>query len=73
MVFKPTFTDYELSPFTGMTRESWIEAGKYLLEGVFRHIETFESPVVVFRKETKLHIRIWMHRRTYRRRNSRDV
>ena len=33
MAFKPQTFDYEKSPFTGLVRESWIEAGKYLLEG----------------------------------------
>ncbi len=27
MKFKPKHTDYSLSPYTGLTRESWIEAG----------------------------------------------
>ncbi|MCR5409476.1 MAG: DUF2264 domain-containing protein [Lachnospiraceae bacterium] len=54
MVFKPTHTDTNLSPFTGMTRESWIEAGKYLLEGVFNNIRDFEAPVVLPRTETEI-------------------
>lgn len=39
-MFKPSSPDFELSPFTGMTREGWIEAGKYLLEGVFKNISS---------------------------------
>ena len=30
MRFEPKTLDYELSPYTGLTRESWIEAAKYL-------------------------------------------
>lgn len=52
MPFKAKQTDYELSPYTGLTRESFIEAGEYLLEGIFRHIKSFDAPVVVARQET---------------------
>ena len=34
MIFEPKTLDLELSPYTGLTRESWIEAGEYLLHGV---------------------------------------
>lgn len=51
MTFKPKTLDYELSPFTGLTRESWIEAGEYLLTGVFQNIHSFDDPVVMPRKE----------------------
>ena len=52
MYFKPKTLDYTLSPYTGMVRESFIEAGKYLLEGVFRNIRRMEDPVIVPRRET---------------------
>lgn len=54
MTYKPTSTDFELSPYTGLTRESWIEAGKYLLEGIFRHIPSMDAPVVLPRRETEI-------------------
>ena len=54
MEFKPTNLDYNLSPYTGLTRESWIDAGKYLLTGIFTHIESMDAPVVVPRKETEV-------------------
>ncbi|MDE6411456.1 MAG: DUF2264 domain-containing protein [Clostridia bacterium] len=54
MAFKVTKTDYKLSPYTGMTRESWIEAAKYLLENLFLNIKNFTDPVVVPRTETKI-------------------
>ena len=50
-VFEPKHVDYELSPYTGLTRESWIEAAEYLLGGIFRNIKDFEDPVVMPRKE----------------------
>lgn len=54
MIFKPTTLDYALSPYTGLTRESWIEAGKYLLTGMFNHIPSLEAPVIMPRHETEI-------------------
>ena len=54
MVFKPKYTDYELSPYTGLTRESWIEAAEYLLGGIFGNIKDSEDPVVMPRYETEV-------------------
>lgn len=54
MKFEPKTLDYELSPYTGLTRESWLEAGKYMLEGIFRNIDDFDKPVVMPRKETEI-------------------
>lgn len=51
MIYKPAHLDYELSPYTGLTRESWIDAGVFLLTGVFRNINSYESPVVLPRSE----------------------
>lgn len=52
--FVPRHTDYERSPYTGLTKESWLEAGVYMLDGIFKHIKTFDSPVVMPRKETQI-------------------
>lgn len=54
MVFQPKTTDFILSPYTGLTRQSWIEAGEYLLQGIFQNIKSFDDPVVMPRKETKV-------------------
>ena len=54
MAFVPKTLDYTVSPYTGLTRQSWIEAGMYLLQGVFQNIAHFEDPVVMTRKETKV-------------------
>ncbi len=54
MRFEPKTLDYELSPYTGLTRESWLEAGRYLLEGIFQNIKDFQDPVVMPRKETQI-------------------
>lgn len=54
MVFEPKTIDFEKSPYTGLVRESWIEAGEYLLQGIFGNIKSFDDPVVMPRKETKV-------------------
>lgn len=38
--------DFELSPSTGMTRRHYIECARYILERAFRHVPSFESPIV---------------------------
>ncbi len=54
MTFEPKTTDYNLSPYTGLTRQSWIEAAEYLLGGVFNNIQNIEEPVVMPRYETEV-------------------
>ena len=52
--------DYNLSPYTGLTRESWIEAGAYLLSGIFQDVESVQNPIVVKRTETEITYRKYM-------------
>ncbi len=54
MAFQAKTLDFELSPYTGLTRQSWIEAGEYLLQGIFDNIKSFDDPVVMPRKETEV-------------------
>ena len=54
MHFSPEHPDFELSPYTGLTRKHWIDVGKYILEGVFRHVKTMDDPVLVPRYETEV-------------------
>ncbi len=54
MRFEPRTLDYMTSPYTGLVRESWLEAGKYLLEGIFRNLKSMDDPVIVPRKETQV-------------------
>lgn len=54
MRWEPKTVDYDLSPYTGLTRDSWLEAAEYLLSGIFQHIRRFEDPVVVPRQETEI-------------------
>ena len=37
--------DFQLSPFTGMTKKHYIECGKYLLERAFKHVDSLETPI----------------------------
>lgn len=54
MVFKVEEPDYDVSPYTGMTRKHWIDAGRYILKGIFSNIHSIDDPVVMPRKETKV-------------------
>lgn len=54
MGFEPENLDFEKSPYTGLTRKHWIDAAKYMLDGIFQHIETMDDPVIVPRYETKI-------------------
>lgn len=70
MAFQVNHPDYALSPFTGMTRRHWLEAGEYLLQGIFQHIKTFDDPVVVPRQETSITYphsadAVWEHKAEY--------
>ena len=37
--------NYELSPYTGMDRQAWIDAAEYLLSGAFTYIKTLDDPM----------------------------
>lgn len=37
--YMPASADYEHSPYTGFGREAWIDAGRRLLDGYFRHLD----------------------------------
>lgn len=42
-VFQVKNPDYTRSPYTGMTRQHWIEAGEYLLKGAFSYIHCLDD------------------------------
>lgn len=44
-VFKINNPDYELSPYTGMTKQHWKDAALYLLEGAFSYIHNLDDPM----------------------------
>ncbi len=37
--------DYKQSPYTGMTRQHWLDAASYLLEGAFGYISNLDDPM----------------------------
>lgn len=37
--------DFELSPYTGMTKKHYIECAKYLLERAFKYVDSIETPL----------------------------
>ncbi|MBL4937153.1 DUF2264 domain-containing protein [Clostridium sp. YIM B02515] len=51
MAFKILDPNYEKSPYSGMTKKHWLDASKFLLEGIFRHIPNMDAPVLVPRQE----------------------
>lgn len=48
--FQPTVENGELSPFTGMDRNCWLEAARHLVKGVFGHLEGMDSPILMPRQ-----------------------
>ncbi len=54
MGYEPEHTDRILSPFTGLTRDSWREAGKYLLRGLFENLGDVDAPPLAKRTETEV-------------------
>lgn len=54
MKFVDRHQDRRISPYTGMTRESWIDAGKYILNGMFENIDGIDSPFIMPRCETDI-------------------
>lgn len=51
MKFTVNQPDLTLSPYTGMTREHWLEISHFFLEGIFQHVKHFDDPIVVPRHE----------------------
>ena len=43
--FEVQHPDFELSPYTGMTKKHYIELAKYLLERAFKHVDSIDTPI----------------------------
>lgn len=54
MNFNKENLDFTKSPYTGLSRESWIEAGEYILQGVLSQVKSLNDPITVPRTETKI-------------------
>jgi hypothetical protein len=44
--FEVVDPNYTLSPLTGMTRQHYIDCAKYVLTRAFKHVASFEAPIV---------------------------
>lgn len=44
--YKVETPDYNLSPMTGMTRRHYIDCARYVLDRAFRHVKTFDTPII---------------------------
>ena len=44
--FEVVNPDYELSPYSGMTKQHYVELGKYVLERAFTHVKSVDQPIV---------------------------
>ena len=53
MSWKIENKDYELSPYTGITRRHWLDACQYLINGVFSYVHDYDSPILFPRQDTK--------------------
>lgn len=47
MAFHVKQPDYVRSPLTGMTRRHWLDAARFLTDGVFRHVTDMDQPIVM--------------------------
>lgn len=50
MAFVVQDPDTGLSPLTGMTRKHWVDAARFLLDGVFRNVKSVDDPIVLPRQ-----------------------
>lgn len=55
--FKLNKADYDLSPLTGMTRDHWLDAAEYILDGAFSYIHSLDDPM----KFPKQHDKTYPH------------
>ncbi len=53
-LFKVDNPDFELSPYTGVTRKHWIDAGIYMLKGLFENLEGIDEAPIVPRTEMEV-------------------
>ncbi len=43
--YEVTAPDFDLSPYTGMTQQHYIDLAKYLLERAFKHVDSMDTPL----------------------------
>ena len=53
MYQKTTAPDWNLSPYSGLNRQDWIDVSYFFLEGIFRHVKDIHDPIVPPRHEKR--------------------
>ena len=54
MYQKTTASDWNLSPYSGLNRQDWIDISYFFLEGIFRHVKDIHDPIVPPRHESRV-------------------
>ena len=63
-VFELKNPDFKRSPYTGMTRQHWMDAASYLLEGAFSVIQDLNSPMLFAKQPGRSYPRDGVHSET---------
>src|SRR5690606_27575161 len=56
--------DFKQSPYTGMTRQHWLDAASYLLEGAFSVVQDLNSPMQFAKQPGRSYPRDGVHTET---------
>ncbi|MGA6120161.1 DUF2264 domain-containing protein [Sphingobacterium anhuiense] len=65
-VFKVKNPDLNLSPYTGMNRQHWLDAAEYLLKGAFSYVSNLDSPMEFPKQPGRSYPRDGVHTETER-------
>lgn len=65
-IFEPQNLDFKKSPYTGLTRQHWMDAASYLLEGAFSVVQDINSPMLFPKQPGRSYPRDGVHNETER-------
>ncbi len=65
-VFEVKNPDFKKSPYTGLTRQHWMDAASYLLEGAFSVVSDLNSPMLFPKQPGRSYPRDGVHNETER-------
>ena len=65
-VFELKNPDFKRSPYTGLTRQHWLDAASYLLEGAFSEVQDLNSPMLFAKQPGRSYPRDGIHSETER-------
>jgi len=65
-VFELKNPDFKRSPYTGLTRQHWLDAASYLLEGAFSEVQDLNSPMLFAKQPGRSYPRDGVHNETER-------